>query len=39
MIKNASIRVGIKIKPLSSGNGVIAVDSEKKEIRVKLPGD
>lgn len=39
MIKNAAIRIGIKIKPSDPNNCIVSVDSDSKEVVVRLPGD
>jgi hypothetical protein len=39
MIKNASIRVGIKLKPCDSKCSVVRIESAGKEVVVQLPGE
>ncbi len=39
MIKNASIRIGIKIKPSEAQTSIVSADPATNEIIVKMPGD
>lgn len=39
MIKNAEIRIAIKIKPSDPSTSIVSADPATKEIIVKLPGD
>jgi hypothetical protein len=39
MIKNAAIRIGIKIKPSDKATSVISANPQNNEVIIKLPGD
>lgn len=39
MIKNASVRICVKVRPAEPNSTIISTDSASKEIIVQLPGD